>query len=139
MNKWSELKPGDIITVAVPWLNGSYDIQSSEVIQSKPAGMNMDYRYLKFKITQPDGKRHRMQCYIYGDALNNDVLFYSPHKDLTTRIQHDALIVSCVNDEATVNKVIVSVLRDIIADYQQQQVSIQNKIDKLNEKIEELL
>ena len=139
MSKWNDLKTGDIITVAVPWLDGTYEIQSAEVIQSKATGMNMDYRYLKFKITQPDGKRHRMHCYIYGEALNHDVLFFGPNKDLTFKIIHDALIVSCLDDPISVNKVIADVLRYVIADYKQQQLDIQKKIDKLSEKLGELL
>ena len=93
----------------------------------------------KYVYTQPDGKRHRMHCYIYGEALNHDVLFFGPNKDLTFKNIHDALIVSCLDDPTSVNKVIADVLRYVIADYKQQQLDIQKKIDKLSEKLGELL
>lgn len=138
MKKWNELTKGDQLIVAFPALDGSYDIQDSEVIQMKQ--MNPDNPqspwYLKFKYTNTNGKRQRCQCYIYNSNVEHSVLFCGDYKVLTPKRKAGEMIVSCAEDRKRVEKAIRDVAKDCIFEYQCAIQELQAKVDKLKKRYE---
>ena len=131
--RWNELKAADRLTVAVPLEDGTYSIQSSEVIQAKPVGEKLSYIFLKFKYTDINSKRQRCQCYISDTNMDCETLFLGSFKSLVPDLTPDTIIVSCAQDEDSIKTIIEELMKSIVQTLENQVVNLQKRISSIKE------
>ena len=134
MMKWNELNTADRLTVAIPLDDGTYSIQSSEVIQIKSVGEKLSYLFLKFKYTDPDGKRQRCQCYVPDSNMDVETLFLGNYKNLVRELEPDTIIVSCAQENEQIHQAILDLMTSIVNKLEAHVEETQKRISLIKEK-----
>ena len=134
--KWSSIVPGELIRVLVPQIDGSYEVQSAEIIQSKPDRYD-GFWFLKFKITGADGKRLKIQNTMSLTHDDEPVLCVSDRISsvFTTKITSGNLIITTLEDDDMLNKIQNDMILDQISVCENIITDMQDKIEKLKTKL----
>lgn len=116
MEKWTELKKGDILYLAVPqWDDNNlfigYKFQETNVISNK-LNNNNNGCVLRFKFTNCRGKRTRIQIPIFLKNIEQKVLTLPNNFDNAHHIGD--LLISFENEKA-----FISILADIYKDFKE--------------------
>lgn len=134
--KWSSIVPGELIRVLVPQIDGFYEVQSAEIIQSKPDRYD-GFWFLKFKITGADGKRLKIQNTMSLTHDDEPVLCVSDRISsvFTTKITHGNLIITSFDDDEILKKIQNGIIMEQISVYENSIMELEAKIDNLKKKL----
>lgn len=136
IRKWSSIAPGELIRVLVPQKDGFYEIQTAEIIQSKPDRYD-GFWFLKFKITGTDGKRQKIQNTLSLTHDEEPILCVSSRISsvFTTKITPGNLIITSFDNEEILKKIQNDMILDQISVCERIITDMQVKIEKLKSKL----